>query len=260
MFKQEAISNHLGVIMGAVLGIPYTEVNALVFSPSEYPRAFPPNPNPPTLLQQLREITLFYPANGKGFAEFDIHRLFRSLITFSDDHKRPITSENFPVSESLKYIGKVISLAQTSQRPVYLPEQLNLGLEITEGQLLPAVIICHSASRAIARNRDQRVDQRFNFPNEAITQWSQSIAYFETTTGYDPPGDTYHFWATTAMGLALRKTLGQDPITCAVYGALFYFGADIMGGARKAIARNPLHHKHREVDRIGLKIGWELGR
>lgn len=250
-----------GVVRGAIYGKPYTEVTQ-VFSPSEYPKHFPPNPDAPILLDQLSAITLaankedFFPWSTK---RVDIHNLFKSLVTFADDHDERVPREYFPVDESHHLIEKIISTSRKVNAPLELPQQLEIGLDLSDGRVLAAAVLCHSASRAVGRNRDQKIDPSFKFTADTMQQWSSSIARFNDTKQYDPPGDTYHFWATFSMGMALRKSLSKEPTACLAYGTLFYYGADVMDVCRKLIARNPLRYKHMVVDRMGLKIGWKLG-
>ena len=260
-------SKFLGCVRGAIYGKPAGQIDPLTFSPSELPRSFQPNPEPTVLLQQFQEILGNSAAKDVdsdklklpwSFRRVDLQRLFCSLVTFSDDHQVKIAREYFPIQESLDYIEAVRNLSEANERPLLLLEQFSVALGVTDSQVLPAAILCHSASRAIGRNRDRRVSSNFRFDEEDFYSWGNYIARFDSPNQYDPAGDTYHFWATFTMGLALRLNSRYDRTHCLVYGALFYFGADIMRNARQIIARNPLHYKHREVDRLGLEIGWNL--
>lgn len=243
-------------------GRPYEE--AALVPPSKRPAAFPANDTDLTLLKQLR-ILAGNPSISQSnylpwsFDKTDIHNLFRSLVSFADDHMEPLSQKYFPVDESHHLIKRVLRTSNLIDAPLSLPNQLDIALEITNGQLLAAGILCHSASRAIGRNRDQRIDSSFRFTSEEMKQWSASIARFDDANQYDPPGDTYHFWATFSMGMTLRRSFEQQPISSMAYGLLFYLGADITDASRRFVARNPLFYKHKEVDRMGLKIGWDLG-
>lgn len=181
------------------------------------------------------------------------------MVTFTDDHTEPVNYEYFPVNESIRFIDSVIDTSRSKGKPLLLPDQLNIALKYTDGQLLASSILCHSASRAVGRNRDQRVDPSFSFDSNTMHQWSSSIARFEDPKQFDPPGDTYHFWATFSMGLALRRNYRKNAAASTGYRFLFQHGADVMDVARRYIAKNPLIHKHKEVDRMGLRLGWELG-
>jgi hypothetical protein len=90
-----------------------------------------------------------------------------------------------------------------------------------------------------------------------MRQWSDSIARFEDPKQFDPPGDTYHFWAAFSMGIASRRNYQQNPGASQGYKFLFQHGADITDYARRFIARKPLLYKHRKIDRIGLRLGWD---
>ncbi|MFH0936795.1 MAG: hypothetical protein V1808_00695 [Candidatus Daviesbacteria bacterium] len=255
----------LGVINGAIHGRPYLEVTP-VFSPSEFPKQYPPNPKTFTLVQELRTIMGIVNMNHTqrellpwSNEKVEIHSLFRSLVTFTDDHDGPINNRYFPVNNSSRFIDRIMETSRLEKNPLNLPRQLEIALEITDRQAMASVIICHSASRAIGRNRDQRVDPCFKFSSEDMQQWGSSIARFEDNKQYDPPGDTYHFWATLLMGMTLRRSFTKQPAECVAYAFLFYYGADIMAASRRFLARNPLVYRHKEVDRMGLKIGWNLG-
>lgn len=264
MPNRTEVGRHIGVIKGAIQGKRYSDLLP-EFSPPEYPKSFPPNPEPQILLREIKNLAETLDSNHPqedclpwSSQRVNIHSLFESLLAFTDDHTETIHQEYFPVDQSKHFIKEVIASSRLRGAPLQLPEQLRIALEYTDGQLLAASILCHSASRAVGRNRDQRVDPAFKFDTDTMRQWGASIARFDDNKQFDPPGDTYHFWATFSMGLALKKAHHQQQATCLAYRTLLYYGTDIMTGARKVIG-NPLRFKHKEVDRMGLGIGWNLG-
>lgn len=254
----------VGPIKGVIYGKPYTEVTP-VGSPSEYPKSFPPNPKPQILLREIKDLTCALDQNHSqkdlpwSPHKVNIHTLFKTLVTFTDDHTETIYQEYFPTTQINHCIEEIISTSKLKGTPLQLPEQLKIALKYANGQLLPASILAHSASRVIGRNRDQRVDTAFKFDANIMQQWSASIARFDDARQFDPPGDTYHFWATFSMGLALKSLGAHDQPASLAYRILFYYGADLLDFSRKFIAKNPLQYKHKEVDRLGLRIGWILG-
>lgn len=253
----------IGCTLGAVQGKPVNKINPLTFSPAELPKAFSPHPPEQDLLSSMVTLIRENPETGRdqlpwSSRKINLQRLFCSLVTFTDDHQQKVAREYFPITQSLDYIEQVFKQSNQAGRPLYLDEQFGIGLKLADNHPLAAAILCHSASRAIGRNRDQRVSSRFIFEDQRFHQWGEAVARFDSQTQYDPPGDTYHFWATCSMGMALGKGLKSQLPAVIAYGTLFYFGADIMDHARKLVARNPLHYKHREVDRLGLSVGFRL--
>lgn len=255
-----------GGLYGATFGTPSVDCFPVIKNPHPGPSDFPPNPEFGSLVAKMtclldecqldNKLTLSW-TNRK----VDLIRLFYSLISFWDDHNVKVAREFYPVDQCLSYIAKVIQTSREFYRPLDVTEQFQAALELTGNSCFSATILAHSASRAIGRNKDHRVSQKFVFSPSEMLEWGQSIARFESTDKYDPPGDTYHFWATCAMGMAVNSNeAAKNSFAKIPIAIMFRNGSNIMSAARTMLAGNPLYFKHKETDRLGLQIGSFLAK
>ena len=125
----------LGVVRGALRGRPYTK-EAPEFFPSEYPKGFPPNPEPEILLTEIKRLIEAQNSNHLQWdflpwspQRINIHALFRSLASFTDDHTEIIHQEYFPVDQSIRFIEEVIAGSKSKKAPLPLTEQLSIDLK-----------------------------------------------------------------------------------------------------------------------------------
>lgn len=191
-----------------------------------------------------------------------LRRSVAALVSFVDDYQGPIPAEFFPERELARVLQALDARCQAVGRALLLGEQMRIALECTNGHVFGAVILLHAASRIVARGRDRRACPSLDFPLDERLRRGQALAGFSLPPGepFDPPGDTYHYWATFAAGLhgclARRRSLA---VPAAVQG-LFRLGPTLMSAVRGGIFGRALFcGPHRTVDGMGLLHGQSIG-
>lgn len=241
---------------------------AYASSPDQYrsPRAYS---NPPLELLEGEMVQLVEPfINDSDLSSlpWTEHRFSQGLhlatvISFSDQHNRPVTPEYFVPERARVFVNEVSEFADENGRQATIPEQFSFALELSEGSVLGASVISHAGTRSIARGSDSRVDPLIDYTAQEVKDWRDDVASFEAITGKygDPPGDTYHFWGAFIAGL-LSETGDRvrDKFFNPAYRHLFTNAAEITSILRYGIGRKK-GDTHKEADVAGYHIGSLIG-
>ena len=204
-------------------------------------------------------VTLHRACSGRSLAvACDLARLVAVLVSHTDDHSEPLPHEILPREASLLFIRRVAQ--ELGSHTLSTAHQLSIAVELTGDPWL-AILVCHLAIRQLARGRDVRalgrdapVDIRVRCQlGRAIAPFPDSLAQ-----GGDPLGDTYHYWANVAAGVAAASAGGTSG---AATRALFRCGPLLMLWVRERTFRSRLFYgTHDHIDRLGLRHGEELAR
>jgi hypothetical protein len=189
-----------------------------------------------------------------------LSRIIGALVSFADDHDAPLPREMFPCAATLDFLAR---LAGASARSLDRERQLERALAL-EGDPWRALLVCHLATRLLARGRDRRALGRDAHLVPSILErrfaLGAPIAPFPSSLsrGGDPLGDTYHYWANVIAGVASvrasRRLCGRS------LAALFHAGPWLMVAVRERLFGSPLFYgAHAAIDRLGLAHGIALG-
>ncbi|HEX7042903.1 MAG TPA: hypothetical protein VF189_06645 [Patescibacteria group bacterium] len=200
----------------------------------------------------------------RGFRVEKVHpsRLASSLIAYADSQGKKLADEYFPTAEIKEFLNEVKNKAQENEKPLTVPEQFEVALNLTDNNPLAASILAHSAYRAIARVKDTRISPDLEFSLDEMMDISRSTADFYTndSPSRDPLGDTYHWWASHTAGLGFTLSKENFPKTSRMLTWMFYNSAAITTFVRKTILhKTNLANHHKDVDRQGLQVGITLG-
>jgi len=210
--------------------------------------------NPPG--GELRRSMRASPCAGLG-AHVSATDLLTVLTSFVDDYAVEPPRQLFEVERSLELLEALRPL-----KDLTAPEQLALAIETGGGPLLPAVLSLHTVTRVLARGRDTRLHDRFALSLDERLERGRAILPFDPVDarGGDPLGDTYHFWANVAAGV-FSAAGGRSEVRRHAVGALLLAGPALMSRVREGLFGNRLFFgNHARVDRLGLSIGYTLGR
>ncbi|MCA9609197.1 MAG: hypothetical protein KC619_26530 [Myxococcales bacterium] len=180
--------------------------------------------------------------------------LVTALASFVDDYSVPPPRELFEVPLALRLLEALVD-----QRGLTVDQQLALALDL-RGELFPAVLALHTATRVLARGRDSRLHPGFALGLDERLERGRAIAPFDPSDarGGDPLGDTYHFWANVAAGL---YSAHEGRLRGPAVAALFLAGPALMTGVRERLFDNYLFFgSHARVDRLGLATGRACAR
>jgi hypothetical protein len=182
--------------------------------------------------------------------------LVAAVSSFTDDYSSAPPTDLFAVPAAL-----AILRALEHEEHIPVNEQLAIGLGVTSGELFTAVMGLHTATRVLARGRDRRLHPGFRMSLEERLERGRAIAPFhpDDSRGGDPMGDTYHFWANVLGGIYAGCPWLTTRQRAFVAGML-YAGPWLMRGVREmAFGSTLFYGNHARVDRLGLRIGLELG-
>lgn len=217
---------------------------------------------------QLRSNWRSFPWTDKEKLQID--RLAATVISFTDDHKGEIFLEYFPLKEMNLLIREIIRAYEITGTETSIGNQYWMSLNYSQGHPLAASILLHAAYRAVARSRDTRVDKSLKFPvkNEqdpsepSMLSLARATASFEDGNDLDDPlGDTYHFWAEYAIGMAIEFESAEGNRMSPLYSPLFFYGPNLMSLVReKVLRKTQAAGNHLYEDRTGLRLGKEIAR
>lgn len=203
-------------------------------------------------------------ASRRGLQETKIKpsRLAASIIAFSDVQGKRTVDEYFPVGEMQTFLADVQSHASENGKPLTIPEQFAVALQITDNNPVAASLLAHSAYRAVARGKETKISPDLAFSREKVLDIARSTADFHTVNSpsRDPLGDTYHWWASFCAGLGFTLSKEEFPIQSRLYTTAFYHEATLTTFVRKTVLRRTnISNHHKDVDRQGLQVGITVG-
>ena len=196
-------------------------------------------------------------ARGSVVPTVGVAPLVSCLVSFTDDHAAALPLEAFPRSTTTEMLD---AIARASEAGTTLDRlaQLNLATRMTSSAF-EALIVCHAATRQLARGRDVRAVGRAMSVDERVHR-GRSIAAFPASLsrGGDALGDTYHYWANVLAGVTAAQS---DPLTRRALVRLFRAGPWLMRTVREGLFGGTLFAgDHALVDHLGLDHGLALAR
>lgn len=273
----EAFSSKLKAVLKAgVSGIlgedPALEINRIFFesyqgaeTPYISPRA---HTNPPielieaALIDKALKTTCpdirYLPWSTSRFSQ-GYHLALMSA--FTDMHSGFIPYDNFPPSASRIFVDRIIDLSRSRNRQITIPEQFEVGLDLSDGHVLGAAVIAHGGARSIARASDTSVDDKLRYTTDEIKTWRDCVSTFESISGRypDPAADTYHFWGTFIPGLlSEEKDRLKDVVLNPTYKLLYTNMASITDVLRYRLMKKS-GEPHQVADITGYHIGSMVG-
>lgn len=181
-------------------------------------------------------------------------------VAVSDQHDLPVDEQILVPDQARVFVNEVIGKSDNLGRQITILEQLDIAMKLSGNQLLAALLIAHSGSRAIARGSETRAGLVYEVDD--LKKWQDCIAYFpQTEDGYgDPPGDTYHFWGQAAAGLLSLQIINCrdrifNPLYEMIYPNTSFFVARLR---RKCFDITDERFRHQAVDKMGFRIGKNL--
>lgn len=204
--------------------------------------------------RQISSTLSFHPYWNPSIS-YNPLEVFGATIQSVDLHDAPLPNTVLPPAEDVEaFIKRIKALPHKAK----IGEQFTVALDLTDDHLLGAVNLCWIATRVMGRGADQRAYPTIPMDGNAVRQWNDEVAQFETYNNSgqnDAPGDTYYFW-THAFGAmvfsepGIKQYLGQKA---------FSKGTDIMAFVRKHIARKqPNITDHDPASELGRNIGLAL--
>src|SRR3990167_7338781 len=143
-----------------------------------------------------------------------------SISQYLDFHSCKLPQTVLPPENDVKeFIDKVNS----SDKPLTIPAQLDIALDVAGNNIVGAANIGFIATRHSGRSYEKRAYPGIEIGPQEIREWNQRVAQFEVydaSPRYDGPGDTYYFWTH-------------------FFGALAF---DALGGVRSQALQKVLEH------------------
>ena len=188
-------------------------------------------------------------------------RMIAAVTSFTDDYRGPYPEEFFSRPHTYETMRRLIKGSRTAGRPLTVPEQFEVGLDVCDGSAFAAAATLHAASRMIARARDHRALPELRFSLEQRLVHGTAFAAFrdEDSLGGDPLGDTYHYWAMVIGGMWCGEAERVRSLTSLATAAFLCNGADLMWLVRDRLFGSTLFFgRHKAIDRLGFSHGWAL--
>lgn len=180
-------------------------------------------------------------------------RLVAALASFTDDYTSEPPHELLPGDAAARWLA-----ALAPGKPLDLVGQLRLALDVTSSRF-DAVLVCHLATRTIARGRDTRVHPSLALGLDERLHLAGALRRLpdDWSRGGDAPGDTYHYWAQFAAGY---YAAGAPALTRSAVLGLFATSPLAMRVVRSGVFRRTLFYgTHARVDRKALVHGYREG-
>jgi hypothetical protein len=188
-------------------------------------------------------------------------RMLAAVTSFTDDYTGPYPDEFFSRSQVYETTRRLTRQSSVLGRPLTIPEQLAISLDVCDDSAFAASATLHAASRMIARGRDMRALPALRLDlRHRLTQGATFAAFCEVDSkGGDPLGDTYHYWAMVVGGMWCGDVRRVRSVASRATAALFRNGADLMWLVRDRLFGSPLFFgRHKAIDRLGFDHGWML--
>mgnify|MGYP001613388302 CR=1 FL=1 len=229
------------------------------------------NPNELELFEELLKVLVRrgYVANNfmqlpwAPHAPITLDKILGAFCSFTDTHSGKIPQEYFPVELSMNFLSLVYERFKEKGKPINLSEQCELALDLSDGNALAAGILAHNAFRAAGRNRDTRIDTKFNFDLDTRIKLEKSVAPFDINFSpiLNPLGDTYHFWAQFTAGMVYYFKQKDIKVMAKIFYLVFYHAPNLMYIVHEKVRKTPVvFGLHSNVDRMGLRIGTKIAQ
>lgn len=155
-------------------------------------------------------------------------------------------------------VKEYINRANSSERPLTIPQQLEAALDITGDNVVGAANVAFMASRQMGRSYDQRAYPGIRVYPQDHVSWNEKVAHFEVydrSGRVDGIGDTYYFWSHAFAALALRALGGRSS---EIFQIVLKHGTPLMRIVRTHIARRSTETPHEEASVLGRNLGLAL--
>lgn len=162
---------------------------------------------------------------------YDPVEIYATAVQFFDCHDAPLPQTTLPPSKDVQeFIDNVLK----SNKKLSVSEQLDILLDITNGNILGAANIGMLGSRILARGWDNRAYPEIVITPSIILDAPNHLAPFEGCK--ESLGDTYYFW-TNFFATCSYNQLGD--VTSRGFNKLFMFGTPVMRFVREYIVGQP---------------------
>jgi len=176
-------------------------------------------------------------------------------VNFCNTHQAKVRPEIFPTKEISKYVGEIQKKWLDTGRAQTINEQLELALEVNDGDLTKSLLVLASASRIMARNCDSRMTPGFRVTTREMKQWKRMVAGFQIN-GSDNVGDTYHFWEAVVAGVSVAESEGglYQVMSGKLCGMVYRLTEEATKIIRYGLGRQT-GQVHEGVDWLGYEVG-----
>ena len=187
-------------------------------------------------------------------SEYRLIEVFSTTIQFSDEHRENLSKSSLPPEQDVVAYTSAILAAKSE---VGLPEQLQIALKITGGNLIGAANLLFIASRIYARDLDRRAYANITPNQQDIIRWDAQLVPFQTegVNIYDTAGDMYYFWTQFFIAV-LSKSINK--FKAASLRRIYQNGHQIMYTVKRKIAHQKIISEHYEASRLGWAVGLEI--
>ena len=185
--------------------------------------------------------------------QYDPIEVLGATVQSVDLHDAPLPHTVFPPEADVQLF---IDAVKGRPHRVGVDEQLDIALDVTEGNLLGALNICWISNRFMARGADQRLYPTIPMHEELLRDWNHQVAQFETdgkSGKNDGPGDNYYFWTHAFAAMAFSRRGLQASLAQAAFSR----GTRIMEFVRKNISTGdqPNITAHEPASTLGRQAG-----
>lgn len=184
--------------------------------------------------------------------------LFGLLVSFTDFHKLKIPGYLIPpVALCREYIDAI----NTSDKPLLLAEQFDIAMSQVGPYPMAAALLAMLSTRAVGRDMDNQILPGLNLDEKTLQEFPFKIGSFgKDWVGKEPPdptGNTYYFFTTLTMGMALQANTNPNLEDSMVKWA-FDHGVKMMWYGRIFGAWQPNQVTHKLPAEYGFKTGFYL--
>jgi hypothetical protein len=220
------------------------------------------NPDPDILLEEILKVIPHSAKRTEIKKGLKISKAKNMVFyaAFADQHNLRVNF--FPILKNscLDLIERIETGAKESGKPLKIPEQLEIALDIEKNDLTQAIILLALSTRIMARNYDKNIIP-LNITLERMQNWYSCVAPFGYhEDAFDPPGDTYHFWNAVLAGASAQENREKniyELVTGFVCDALYERTAVLTQNLRYVLFRQK-GNTHSTVDILGYNIGRAL--
>lgn len=258
----------LGVFFYGATSEQFQETRSFILAPHRSPCAYP-NPYGENLVGGLFTSLSTKPWDLDSMIQlpwgnrFSKGQYLRTYGAYSDQHSLPLVPHLLVPKLGRRFIDNVVKNADDLGRQITLIEQYQLALDLADGHPLGAALVAHSGARAIARNRDQRVDNElYRFSQEEMNHWRDCVSFFiSNSDSYgEVAGDTYHFWGAFVAGMVVdRQFRARDIIFNPIYKGI-YPNMEWIAALATGLTVGDWVLVHKVVDREGFSAGKSLSK
>lgn len=192
-----------------------------------------------------------------GIARADIMVYFAS---FADMHNLPeVDKFSRFAPESVRVVEMIERRAKEFNKPLSLDQQLEIALDVTNGDFTKAVLALAIGTRVMARSEDKRIVDDLEISRERMENWKKCVKAFGYGEGQeDTAGDTYHFWHGVLAGMSREEEIDTEIVRL---GKQFFCDLIYTNTANATeILRHNLFRKEGKTHWVLDMLGYNVGR